>query len=470
MSELMPLGSVLPIESMARVSGFGQSGFVDVYREFPRTTEEVQSAYLKAEAAGVRVVLRGAGRSYGDAAIGAECLLIDFSEFFRILNWDPETGVLEAEPGATIGDVWRHCLPDGWWPPVVSGTMTPTLAGALAMNIHGKNAFREGTLGEHVLKIDVAFPNGQIATLTPEHDLFYAVISGAGLLGAIVRVKLQMKRITSSMLEVYAESVPDLESQFRLFDARESSSDYMVSWVDVFGRGRGLFHSAKNNVEPDPKSLRPASLELPSRMLGVIPKSEAWRFLKLLNHRAGMKLLNSAKHLGGKLVGNRKVHRQSLVAFSFLLDYAPGWEQSYLPGGFIQYQSFVPKEHAKTVFSEQIKMQRAEGLESFLGVLKRHRTDRFLFSHGVDGYSLALDFKVGEGLTDRVRRLCHQMNDLVLHAGGRFYFAKDSTLRPEDVAQFIGEGSMAKFRSLRAEYDPKGLLTSGLARRVGLSD
>ena len=38
-----------------------------------------------------------------------------------------------------------------------------------------------------------------------------------------------------------------------------------------------------------------------------------------------------------------------LVAFSFLLDYVPNWRKAYLPGGFIQYQSFVPKETAEAL-------------------------------------------------------------------------------------------------------------------------
>lgn len=460
----------LPLDTMARLSGFGRSAFVDVYRNFPESADDVLAAFEQAKQSGVRVVLRGSGRSYGDAAIGAECLALDFGKFNRIFSWDSEIGVLEAEPGVTIGDVWRHCLADGWWPPVVSGTMFPTLAGALAMNIHGKNAFREGTLGEHVVEIEVAFPNGACQVLTPADELFYAVISSAGLIGAIVRVKLRLKRITAGVLDVYAESCSGWDAQFSAFDGHREKADYMVSWVDGFGAGRGLFHSARYVDKAVEGSLRPKSQDLPSRMMGVVPKSQAWRILRLFNHRFGMRSLNLAKHLGGRMVGNRKTHRQSLGAFSFLLDYVPEWERSYLPGGFIQYQSFVPEANAKAVFAEQARMQRAEGLENFLGVLKRHRRDRFLFSHGVDGYSMAMDFKVGGPLTDRVRRLCHSMNDLVLDAGGRFYFAKDSTLRREDVLHYLGEETLKKFQTIRAEVDPNGLLTSELGRRLGLSE
>jgi decaprenylphospho-beta-D-ribofuranose 2-oxidase len=101
--------------------------------------------------------------------------------------------------------------------------------------------------------------------------------------------------------------------------------------------------------------------------------------------------------------------------------------------------------------------------------MKRHREDAFLLSHGVDGYSLAMDFKITASNRDDVWRLCHDMSDLVIEAGGRFYLAKDSTLRPEDVQAVWGE-EIARLRALKMKFDPEGRLTSALARRLGFTD
>ncbi|MFQ3678106.1 MAG: FAD-linked oxidase C-terminal domain-containing protein, partial [Fimbriimonadaceae bacterium] len=131
-------------------------------------------------------------------------------------------------------------------------------------------------------------------------------------------------------------------------------------------------------------------------------------------------------------------------------------------------QSFVPRSEAIRVFRRQIELQHKAGIVSFLGVLKLHRPDRYLFSHGVDGYSLALDFKVSRKTWPRLLAICHEMNDLVLDAGGRFYLAKDYTLRPSDARRYLGEEALAEFRRLKAEFDPDNLLTSSLGRRIGL--
>ena len=160
------------------------------------------------------------------------------------------------------------------------------------------------------------------------------------------------------------------------------------------------------------------------------------------------------------------MHPQSLVAFSFLLDYVPNWRNAYLPGGFIQYQTFVPKEKAAEVFAKQIQLSQEAKLEPFLGVLKKHKPDRFLLSHAVDGFSLALDYKVTEQNWPKLQALCHRMNDIVLEAGGRFYLAKDSTLRPQDLA-YLGT-SLNELRELKQRLDPARILDSQMARRLNL--
>jgi decaprenylphospho-beta-D-ribofuranose 2-oxidase len=100
-----------------------------------------------------------------------------------------------------------------------------------------------------------------------------------------------------------------------------------------------------------------------------------------------------------------------------------------------------------------------------LGVVKRHRKDKFLFSHGVDGFSLALDFKVPSRNRRRLVQLTQELNRIVLSGDGRFYFAKDSTMTPESVRAFLGDKKVEAFIKLKEEFDPQGILQSDLYRR-----
>ena len=172
--------AVLPIDHLEKIEGWGGavSSFGYVYR--PATIKGLREVFELARASNRNITFRGSGRSYGDAAIGAENIVLDTSRMNRILNWDPHTGIITMEPGVTIEQLWQYIIEDGWWPPVVPGTMYPTVGGCLGMNIHGKNNFKAGPIGDHVLGFDIMLPSGEIKTATPESDpeLFYSAISG----------------------------------------------------------------------------------------------------------------------------------------------------------------------------------------------------------------------------------------------------------------------------------------------------
>jgi FAD/FMN-containing dehydrogenase len=113
-----------------------------------------------------------------------------------------------------------------------------------------------------------------------------------------------------------------------------------------------------------------------------------------------------------------------------------------------------------------IQLSQKLGLPSYLGVTKRHRPDKFLLSHAVDGFSLAMDFKVTDGNRATLSKMLKDFDRLVLDAGGRFYFAKNSETSADAARAFLGEETLAKFKELKRRCDPGNLLESDLYRRV----
>lgn len=474
-TERMPLVP-LPYDRLERVSAWGMNTSVCSYVYRPTTIEGVREVFETARAHGRKVALRGSGCSYGDASLLAENISLDLTRMNRILAWSPETGVITVEPGATIRDIWRYVIEDGWWSPVVSGTMMVSLGGALGMNIHGKNNFRVGPIGDHVVEFDLLTPKGEIlrCSRTENTELFYTAIGGFGMLGCFVRITLQLKKIYSGQLSVHAFATADLRGLFQEFEARMGAADYLVAWVDCFAKGkalgRSLVHQADylpKGVDPVPaQTLRVQHQDLPETLFGVIPKSLMWRFLKPFSNNWGMRLVNTAKYTQGSTLGNNKTHRQAHAAFAFLLDYVPNWKFIYKPGGLIQYQSFVPAETAEACFTAQLEACHKAGTIPYLGVFKRHRKDGFLISHAVDGYSFALDIPITEKSREKVWDLAKELNRLVLQAGGRFYFAKDSTLDSETARAYLGDAALVQFRRWKQECDPENLLQTSLSRRL----
>jgi len=463
----------LPLNSFTYLENFGHSLKAPSYRIQVKKPEDIFEAFQLAKRLGLKVTARGTGLSYNDVSLNGGGIVLDMTGMNQIQEWDPASGLVRCESGVTLEQLWQRVEPDGWWPPVVSGTMKTTLGGCLAANIHGKNNFKVGPIGEHVVEFTAMLPTGALITCSPKKnaDLFYAMISGLGMLGVFTSVTLKMKRIFSGLISVDARPVPDLSRH--LDDLLENAPhyDYIVGWLDTFpggkNLGRGQIHAARNLKEgedPDAQTTLQLSYQhLPDRLFGVMPKSLLHYFMSPFVNNVGWKAVNIAKYVASL---RKHTFRQSHAEFHFLLDYVPNWERSFGRGGLIQYQSFLPKQTAEDAWREMIQLSHQRGLPSYLGVTKRHRPDRFLLTHAVDGFSLAMDFRVTNGNRAKLSALLQEFDRIVLDAGGRFYFAKNSETSAESTRAFLGDETIAKFKKLKKRCDPNGLLESDLYRRI----
>ena len=459
--------------TFTQLENFGHSLNAPSYLCKVNIPEEIHAAFYLAKKTGIAVTARGAGRSYNDAALNGGGIILDMRGMNAITRWDKSTGKIVAQPGVTLEQLWQKVEPDGWWPPVVSGTMKTTLGGCLSANIHGKNNFKAGPIGEHVVEFTAVLPTGAEVTCSPQKnaDLFYALISGLGMLGIFTSITLQMKRLYSGLLRVDAFPVAHLHAQLSALQADAPRNDYIVGWMDCLvggaSLGRGQIHAARNlSADEDPNPPETLKIEnqiLPARIFGVFPKSMLHYFMSPFMNNLGAWGINSAKYIASL---RKHTFRQSHAAFHFLLDYVPGWELSYGANGLIQHQSFLPKENAESVWTEMLRLSHRYGLPPYLGVTKRHRPDSFLLTHAVDGFSLALDFKITNANRAQLGKMLQEFDKIILQAGGRFYFAKNSETTAETARAFYGEETLEKFRKLKKRCDPNGLLESNLYRRL----
>jgi decaprenylphospho-beta-D-ribofuranose 2-oxidase len=154
---------------------------------------------------------------------------------------------------------------------------------------------------------------------------------------------------------------------------------------------------------------------------------------------------------------------QGIGAFFHPLDLVGAWNRLYGRRGMVQYQFVVPfgQEEALRVVVERLS---ASGAASFLAVLKRFGVaNPAPLGFPRAGWTLALDISgASRGLGD----LLHGLDGVVLDAGGRHYFAKDSHMTPEAVRR--GYPRLDEWKAIRDEVDPHGVWQSDLGRRLGL--
>ncbi|HLZ21093.1 MAG TPA: FAD-binding oxidoreductase [Ktedonobacterales bacterium] len=442
----------------------------------PRDVEEVAALFAEVRASGGTIGLRGAGCSYGDAALNTDAIVLDSTGLNRVLAWDATTGIVTVEPGVTVAQLWRHILPDGWWPTVVPGTSAVTIGGAAAANAHGKNNWRTGCFGDYVLAFDLLLPDGRIATCSrDEHsDLFFAAIGGSGLLGCFTRLTLQTRRVYSGYVSEAQTAHTSLDALLDALEAATAQATDLVAWIDTGASGkhlgRGLLKAGRDlapGEDPHPeRSLTVAAQEHRGLLMRAIPTPWVPRLARPLTTPLGVWVANRGQWLRGRASSGGRPHLEAYAAANFLLDAIPNWRETYLPGGLIQHQSFIPHEAAAGTFREILRRSQAAGIVPSLSVLKKHRPADFTLTYLLDGYSLALDYPVHRGTETRTLALMRTLNDVVADAGGRCYFAKDSTVTAEQARRMFPAESMAHFAALKRQYDPHGVLTNDLYRRV----
>ncbi|WP_307811750.1 FAD-binding oxidoreductase [Ktedonobacter robiniae] len=434
-----------------------------------RDVAEIMQALTIARMYGLSVITHGAGHSYTDAALNTDGVIIDVTDMRRILSWDPQQGIMQVEPGATLRDIVRVATPDCWWPPVTPSTADATIGGCVAMNVHGKNAWKYGSFGEHLLSLTVLLASGQTLTLSPisHPELFRAFVGSAGLLGIITSVTLQLQRIPSGYVDICVQPAASLGEILRIFQ-EEQAADYLEAWVNGFASGcclgQGIVTSATYSAVYDDASLQIPGPHLPEQFKGRLARWIGTIYRPAV--KGSVRTANGVMYKWSKCWGRKVIRQRSLFRSTY---YPPAVFTTYralLPQGTETFQAFVPSALAERLFNEIIRRSQENNFIPLWCIMKRHRQDPFLLSYQVDGFSLEVNYQVDPRTAQQLRKMLLELMDLVIAAGGRFYLAKDSLLTDIPYRRSVGDTAVETFLHLKQMYDPEMLFQSDLFHRV----
>ncbi len=449
-------------QELVQLHGWGRAAGTRAHLSAIDSVADAVSALRQAGDRGV--VARGLGRSYGDAAQNAGGTALDLTRLDRILNVDGESDppTVTVQAGVSLDALMRALLPFGLWVPVLPGTRQVTVGGAIAADVHGKNHHVEGSFGNHVRRLDLLTADGSVRTVTPEDDepdLFWATIGGMGLTGVVVSATLAVQRAESAYFLVDTERCTDLDDLMSRMTARDADYTYSVAWFDAVTKGRHLGRAVltrgnKARLQDLTPKLRrdPHAFTAPS--YGSIPEVFPNRMVNL----ATAKAFSAAWYR--KAPKHRTDELQNITKFFHPLDIVAEWNRVYGPNGFLQYQFVVPFTEAET-FRTCVQLIVHSGHLSCLNVLKRFGPGNPApLSFPMPGWTLTVDLPIEEGL----ERLCNQLDEQVVAAGGRVYLAKDSRLGAATFRQMYPR--LEDFLRVRHAVDPNHMFTSDLARRL----
>jgi decaprenylphospho-beta-D-ribofuranose 2-oxidase len=380
----------------------------------------------------------------------------------RIHAIDADGGTVLCDAGVSLHRLMEVLLPLGWFVPVTPGTRYVTVGGAIGADIHGKNHHVSGSFSRHVLSLELLTADGEIRAAGRGTPLFDATAGGMGLTGVILTATVRLLPVETSLMAVDTERATDLDDLMARLTATDHRYRYSVAWIDLLARGartgravltRGdhaPLDALPRRARSAPLAFRPRRLPAPPRPApdGLLGRTTVGLFNEFWYRRA-------PREQRGRL--------QKLATFFHPLDGLPDWNLVYGRAGFVQYQ-FVVGHGQEDALRSVVRRLSTRGCPSFLAVLKRFGAgDPGWLSFPMAGWTLALDIPAA---LPGLGALLDELDEEVAAAGGRVYLAKDSRLRPDMLGRMYPR--LDDFRSLRARYDPRGAITSDLARRLAL--
>lgn len=408
-------------------------------------------------------IVRGLGGSYGDAALNERGHIILTERLDRFLEFNEEKGIICVEAGISLRKILEVIVSRGWFLPVTPGTANVTLGGCVAADVHGKNHFQAGSIGQHVLALELITARGECVNCTPVilPQLFWATIGGMGLTGIIGTVTLKLKPIKTAYMLVQYQAADNLKETFDLLSYENSlnENEYEVAWLDSLNLplGRSIIRRA-HHAGLDILSLAQRREPLVSRLYKPykIP-------FYLPNGLLCQKFIKAFNKIYYQRLAKKK--HPFILPYSdyfYPLDCIIHWPRLYGRRGFIQYQCVIPTESAYRVVKQILETLSTQNHPVYLAVLKRFGKENLApLSFPLSGFTLALDLPV---IKQSLFNCLDILDTLVLAAGGRVYLAKDARLKPKAFRAMYPR--YQDWLAVKKDWDPENKFNSSLARRL----
>ena len=173
----------------------------------PHSAEDVARICRLANTEGHAIVAHGGltGLVEGTAsAAGQVC--VSFEKMKKIIDIDPDQGVVVAEPGVVLQDLFDATEPFGLMPGVdIPSRGSCTLGGLTSTNAGGVRVIRYGMMRENILGLEVVLANGEIIDATNRliknnagYDLKQMFIGSEGTLGLVTKIVMRLHPIPKS--------------------------------------------------------------------------------------------------------------------------------------------------------------------------------------------------------------------------------------------------------------------------------
>src|SRR6266446_847570 len=422
----------------------------------PRTRDELAEIARSASRKGLPISVSGCRHSMGGQQFGTDSICIDTRSLDRVISFDQEHGLVEAEAGIqwpklirTYLDAQANSAKQWGIPQKQPGADTFTLGGSLSSNVHGRGLTMKPLIS-NVESFNLINADGKSIRCSRDenHELFRLAIGGYGLFGLIESVTLRIvpRQKLRRVVEIIRAS--DLPKRFEeriaqnflygdfQFSVDEKATDFLQ---------RGVF-----------SCYEPISADEP-----IVAKKELrdddWLDLLRLAYTDREKAFK--RYSDYYLATNGQTYWSDTSQLSaYLPNYAlkirelVGGEESSL----IITEIYVPRPALPDFLAQAVDLLRSNRTTAIYGTVRLvEKDDESFLAWAKEPYACIifnlLTLHTPNGI-DASARSFRGLIDLAIARSGSYYLTYHKFAKPEQVSACYPE--FKEFLNLKRKYDP----------------
>lgn len=408
----------------------------------------VQTALRIASETGTPVVPRGAGTGLAAGATGsAGEIVLSTLGMNRILEISEADEIAVVEPGLINDALNAELEPLGlWYSPDPASKAISTIGGNIATNAGGLLCAKYGVTRESVLGLTVALADGRLLTTghrtvkgVTGYDLTALMIGSEGTLGVIVEATLRLRPLPTALPLTIGAFFPDVRSAAAA-SAAITAARLRPAAMELMDAGAVVAVDAFLGADLDTAGRAFLLVRFDD---GSAP-SDAERALRLVRAAGGEAELSEDAGTGERLLRYRRAFHPALES----------------RGRVLIEDVAVPRSQLAAMFDEIARIEREHGI-SIPTV-----------AHAGDG-NLHPNFLIepdSADVPDSIWSAADELFRAAIALGGTLTGEHGvGLLKSRWLEDELGPDSVSLQRSLKAVFDPRGILNPGRVFGAGLA-
>jgi len=420
-----------------------------VYAIVPiKTIADIRQALTTARAKNLPVSIAGVRHSMGGQAFFTDALVLDMTQFNRIIALDETAKTLTVESGATWHDIQLYLHKKNLAVKAMQSTDIFTVGGSISVNAHGMDHLA-GSVGGTIKAFSLMLADGSIQTVskTEQPELFKAVIGGYGLFGVILEVTFEVVdnvMYTRDTIFLDYQEFPDF------FDQVIKDNSYSLFYGHLSTSPLSFF---KDMIIYGYTTI--ASTE-PIAPLGSTSLVGLRRFL--LNLAKRRSYAQVFKWLAEKYIDpalEKRQNKNTLSRNEVMHDSVEYLENILLNETDILQEYFIPRRNFAACIEQIGALLRASNIPVLNASVRIvHKEDILLNYAPEDMFALVLylNQRVNKRALLAMQTLTRELIDLVLNYEGTFFLPYQLYFTQEQLKQAYP--NIDEFFALKRAYDP----------------